>query len=38
MRTLLRAAVTAAGLAGAGDAHADPRDVSETEGGKSHVV
>ena len=37
MRTLLCAAVVAPGLAGAGDALADPRGIWETEGGTSHV-
>ena len=34
MRILLCAAIVAAGLAGVGDALADPRGIWETEGGK----
>jgi len=37
MRILLCAAIVAAGLAGVGEALADPRGIWETEGGKSHV-
>lgn len=37
MRTILCAAILAAGLAVAGEATADPRGLWLTEGGKSHV-